>query len=197
VGSVEPSRFDAGTAYVAFDFHQVGGFDPHLYKTTDYGRTWKKIVRGIPPSPLSYTHVLREDTKRKGLLYAGTENAVYVSFDDGEQWMPLQLDLPHAPVHWIDVQPHFHDLVIGTYGRGIYILDDLTPLQQLTTESGLEAGASLSLRGQLTGSSRRTGATWLTPGPRAGRTRRTAQPSTTGSRGRQDDRDHRPGCART
>jgi len=134
VGSVEPSRFDAGTAYLAVDFHQVGGFDPHLYRTTDYGRTWKKIVQGIPPGPLSYTHVLREDTRRKGLLYAGTENGVYVSFDDGERWTALQLDLPHAPVHWIDVQPQFHDLVVGTYGRGIYILDDLTPLQQLGPE---------------------------------------------------------------
>jgi len=134
VGSVEPSRHDNGTAYIAVDFHQVGGFDPHLYKTTDYGRTWTKIVAGIPKSPLSYTHVVREDPKRKGLLYAGTENAVHVSLDDGGNWVPLQSDLPHAPVHWIDVQSHFDDLIVGTYGRGIYILDDLTPLQQLTPE---------------------------------------------------------------
>jgi len=134
VASVEPSRHAAGTAYIAVDFHQVGGFDPHLYKTTDYGRTWRKIVSGIPESPLSYTHVLREDPARPGLLYAGTENAVYVSFDDGTSWTALQSDLPHAPVHWIDVQSHFGDLVVGTYGRGIYILDDLSPLRQLTPE---------------------------------------------------------------
>ncbi len=134
VGSVEPSRHAPGAAYIAVDFHQVGGFDPHLYKTTDYGRTWRKIVAGIPEGPLSYTHVLREDPARRGLLYAGTENGVYVSFDDGGRWMPLQLNMPHAPVHWIDVQAHFGDLVVGTYGRGIYILDDLSPLRQYTTE---------------------------------------------------------------
>jgi hypothetical protein len=135
VSSVEPSRYDAGTAYVAIDFHQVGGFDPFLYKTADFGRTWTKIVKGIPSGPLSYTHVVREDPVRRGLLYAGTANGVYVSFDAGGSWMPLQANLPHAPVHWIDVQPEFKDLVVGTYGRGIWIMDDLTPLEQLTPET--------------------------------------------------------------
>lgn len=134
VGSVEPSRHAPGTAYIAVDFHQVGGFDPHLYRTTDYGRTWRKIVAGIPQGPLSYTHVLREDPSRRGLLYAGTENGLYVSFDDGGTWMALQLNMPRAPVHWIDVQAHFGDLVVGTYGRGIYILDDLSPIRQFTPE---------------------------------------------------------------
>src|SRR5262249_41081882 len=98
----------------------------------DYGRTWKAIASNIPRSPLSYVHVVREDPFRRGLLYAGTENALYVSFDDGGHWEPLQSKLPHAPVYWLTVQPHFHDLVVGTYGRGFYILDDLTPLEQLT-----------------------------------------------------------------
>jgi photosystem II stability/assembly factor-like uncharacterized protein len=132
VSSVEPSRYADGAAYVAVDFHQVGGFDPALYKTTDYGRTWTKIVNGIPRGPLSYTHVLREDPARQGMLYAGTANGVYVSFNDGASWMPLQANLPHAPVHWLEVQPHFNDLVVGTYGRGIWIMDDVTPLQQIT-----------------------------------------------------------------
>ncbi|OGU07470.1 MAG: sialidase [Gemmatimonadetes bacterium RBG_16_66_8] len=134
VSSIEPSRYDTGTAYVAVDFHQVNGRDPHLYKTTDYGRTWRRITNGIPQTPMSYTHVLREDPVRRGLLYAGTENALYVSFSDGELWQPLQANLPHAPVYWLTVQEHFNDLVVSTYGRGFWILDDLTPLQQLTPD---------------------------------------------------------------
>ncbi|MGE5278175.1 MAG: VPS10 domain-containing protein [Acidobacteriota bacterium] len=132
VDSVDPSPFDGGTCYVSVDFHQVDNRDPFLYKTTDYGRTWKAIASNIPKSPLSYVHVVREDPFRKGLLYAGTENALYVSFDDGGRWEPLQSKLPHAPVYWLTVQPHFHDLVVGTYGRGFYILDDVSPLEQLT-----------------------------------------------------------------
>ncbi len=131
VDSVEPSRFDAGTCYIAVDLHQVDNRDPFLYKTADYGKTWKAIASNIPKSPLSYAHVLREDPFRKGLLYAGTENALYVSFDDGGRWEPLQSKLPHAPVYWMTIQEHFHDLVVGTYGRGFYILDDVTPLEQL------------------------------------------------------------------
>jgi len=131
VDSVEPSRFDAGTCYVAVDLHQVDNRDPFLYKTTDYGKTWKSIGGGIPKSPLSYAHVLREDPVRKGLLFAGTENGLYVSFDDGGRWEPLQNKLPHAPVYWLTIQEHFHDLVVGTYGRGFYILDDITPLERL------------------------------------------------------------------
>ncbi|MDZ7631191.1 MAG: hypothetical protein U5K74_07550 [Gemmatimonadaceae bacterium] len=89
---------------------------------------------GIPKSPLSYVHVVREDPVRRGLLYAGTENGLYVSFNDGERWQPLQNNLPHAPVYWIEVQPRFNDLVIATYGRGFWILDDITPLRTLHAE---------------------------------------------------------------
>lgn len=134
ISNIEPSRYDTGTAYISVDFHQVNGRDPYLYKTTDYGRTWRKITNGIPRSPASYTHVIREDPVRRGLLYAGTENALYVSFDDGELWQPLQLNLPHAPVYWMVIQEHFNDLVVATYGRGFWILDDLSPIQQLTPE---------------------------------------------------------------
>ena len=134
INNIEPSRYDAHTAYVAVDFHQVNGFDPHLYKTNDGGRTWRMIVNGIPKGPLSYTNWITEDPVRRGLLYAGTENALYVSFNDGELWQPLQLNLPHAPVYDIKVQEQFNDLVIATYGRGFWILDDITPLQQLTPD---------------------------------------------------------------
>ena len=134
VSSIEPSRYDAATAYLAVDFHQVNNRDPFVYKTADYGATWRAITAGIPKSMLSYVHWLEEDPVRRGLLYLGTENAIYVSFDDGARWQPLQTNLPHAPVYGIVVQEHFNDLVIGTYGRGFWILDDITPLQQLTPE---------------------------------------------------------------
>jgi photosystem II stability/assembly factor-like uncharacterized protein len=130
ISHVEASRHDAGTAYVVVDGHQVNDRDPHVYKTADFGKTWKAIVGGIPRSPLSYAHVLREDPVRRGLLYLGTENGLYVSFDDGGAWQPLQSGLPHAPVYGLVVQEHFGDLVVGTYGRGFHILDDLTPLRR-------------------------------------------------------------------
>jgi photosystem II stability/assembly factor-like uncharacterized protein len=134
VRSIVPSRYDAGTAYLAVDFHQVNNRDPFVYRTTDYGKTFRAITNGIPRSMLSYAHVLCEDPVRRGLLYLGTENAIYVSFDDGENWQPLQNNLPHVPVYGITVQEHFGDLVIGTYGRGFWILDDITPLEQMTAQ---------------------------------------------------------------
>ncbi|HJS24691.1 MAG TPA: hypothetical protein VJ751_10080, partial [Pyrinomonadaceae bacterium] len=105
--------------------------DPYIYKTKDYGKTWKAITSGIPRSMLSYAHCIREDPVRRGLLYVGTENGLYVSFDDGEKWEPLQSNLPRAPVYWMVIQEHFNDLVVGTYGRGFWILDDLTPIQKM------------------------------------------------------------------
>jgi hypothetical protein len=134
VSNIEASRYDAGTAYITVDGHQVNNRDPFVYKTTDYGKTWTSITNGIPHSMLSYAHCIREDPARKGLLYLGTENALYVSFDDGKNWQPMQSGLPHAPVYWITVQERFHDLDLATYGRGFWILDDLTPLQQMTAE---------------------------------------------------------------
>ncbi len=142
VSNIEPSRHAAGAAYLSVDFHQVGNTDPYAYKTTDHGRTWRKLSGGIPRSVFSYVHVIREDPVRPGLLYLGTENALYVSFDDGLSWAPLQANLPHAPVHWLTIQEHFNDLVVATYGRGFWILDDVTPLQQLTGEV-LDSGAHL------------------------------------------------------
>jgi photosystem II stability/assembly factor-like uncharacterized protein len=132
VGNIDPSKHDAGTAYVAIELHQVNNRDPFVYKTNDFGATWKLITNGIPHTALSYAHCVREDPVRRGLLYLGTENGVYVSFDDGENWQSLQLNLPHAPAYWIVVQEQFNDLVVATYGRGAWILDDVTPLRELT-----------------------------------------------------------------
>jgi len=134
VSNIEPSRYDTGTAYLTVDGHQANNRDPYVYKTTDYGRSWRLIVAGLPKTPAGYAHVVREDPVRRGLLYLGTESALYVSFDDGESWQPLQTNLPHAPVYWLVVQEQFNDLVVSTYGRGFWILDDLTPLQQLTAD---------------------------------------------------------------
>ena len=134
VRSIAASRYDAGTAYVAIDGHQANVRDPYVYRTRDYGDSFERITDGIPPSMLSYTKVIVEDPKRPGLLYVGTENAIYVSFNAGDDWQPLQNNLPAAPVSGIVVQEHFGDLVVGTYGRGFWILDDLTPLQRLTPE---------------------------------------------------------------
>ena len=134
ISNIEPSRFDAGTAYLSVNFHQVNNRDPYIYKTKDYGRHWTKITDGIPHSVFSYVHVVREDPHKRGLLFAGTENGLYVSLNDGEHWYPLQNNLPHAPVSWLTIQPDFHDLVLSTKGRGLYILDDITPLEQLTPD---------------------------------------------------------------
>ncbi len=134
VSNVEPSRYEAGTCYLTIDFHQVNNRDPFVYKTTDYGRTWTFLGGDIPKSVFSYCHWVHEDPVRKGLLYLGTENAIFVSLNDGRSWLPLQNNLPHAPVHHMVVQPQFNDLVVGTYGRGFWIMDDITPLQQLTDD---------------------------------------------------------------
>jgi photosystem II stability/assembly factor-like uncharacterized protein len=131
ISNIEPSRYDVGTAYLTVDGHQVNNRDSWVYKTNDFGKTWKLITTGIPKSPLSYAHVVREDPVRRGLLYLGTENGLYVSFNDGASWQSLQNNLPHAPVYWIVIQPQMSDLVVATYGRGFWIMDDITPLRTL------------------------------------------------------------------
>ena len=131
VRNIDASKWDAGKAYLTIEFHQVGNFEPFVYKTENYGKSWTKITNGIKEGNLSYTRCIKEDPVRKGLLYLGTENALYVSFDDGANWQSLMSNLPPTPYYWIDIPEHFNDLVLGTYGRGIWILDDITPLQQM------------------------------------------------------------------
>ena len=134
VRGIDASKWEAGKAYLAIEFHQVGNFAPYVYRTDDYGESWTKITDGITDSPLSFARSIQEDPVRPGLVYLGTENAVYVSFDDGDAWQPLQTNMPAAPNYGLVIQEHYNDLVVGTYGRGFWILDDLTPLQQLTPE---------------------------------------------------------------
>jgi photosystem II stability/assembly factor-like uncharacterized protein len=125
VANIQPSKYNAGAAYVSIDLHQMGDFDPYIYKTEDYGKTWSKISDGIPKSESSFVHVIKEDPKRKGMLYAGIDKGIYISHNDGKSWARLRNNLPPAPIYWMEVQERFDDLVVGTYGRGYYILDDL------------------------------------------------------------------------
>ncbi|MEO8382248.1 MAG: glycosyl hydrolase [Acidobacteriota bacterium] len=125
--SIDPSPFDKATAYVAGTLYKSDDFRPYLYKTNDYGATWTKITTGIAND--HFTRVVRTDRRRKGLLYAGTERGVYVSFDDGAAWQSLQLNLPIVPV--TDLTLRDDDLIAATQGRAFWILDDLAPLQQV------------------------------------------------------------------
>ena len=134
VRNIDASKWDAGKAYMTVEAHQVGNFEPYVYRTEDFGQSWTRIVNGVADSPLSYTRNVREDPVRPGLLYLGTENFLYVSFDDGDNWQRLANGLPPSPMYWIAVQEHFGDLVVGTYGRGFWIMDDISPLQQWTDE---------------------------------------------------------------
>lgn len=145
IANVEPSRHHAGTAYIAVDLHQMADFGPWIYKTEDYGAHWEKISDGIPASPHSFVHVVREDPKRPGMLFAGTDNAVWMTLDDGEHWTRLRLNMPPAPVYWLTVQERFDDLVVATYGRGFWILDDIGPLRGLDGET-LEANTFFAPR---------------------------------------------------
>jgi photosystem II stability/assembly factor-like uncharacterized protein len=130
VSQIDASPHDAGTAYVAVDRHQNDDLKPYIYKTGDYGQTWTKLVSGIPDG--SFVRAVREDPKKRGLLYAGTENGVYVSFDDGAEWRPLKLNLPTTPVHDLVIKDN--DLVVATHGRAFWILDDISPLRQFGDE---------------------------------------------------------------
>jgi len=131
VDLIEASPHDAGTAYVAVDRHKLDDFKPYIFKTTDLGKTWTSIVSGIPDG--AYVHAVREDPKKPGLLYAGTELGVFVSFDNGAHWQTLQLNLPQSPIHDLVVKDD--DLVVATHGRSFWVLDDITPLRQVTAQS--------------------------------------------------------------
>lgn len=128
INSIEASPFEAGTAYVAATMYKSDDNRPYLYKTNDFGKSWKKIVSGLPET--AFTRVIREDPHRRGLLYAGTETGMYVSFNDGENWQSLQLNLPVVPITDLAVHKRDKDLVVATQGRSFWILDDLTVLHQ-------------------------------------------------------------------
>ena len=126
VSMAEPSHFDPAVAYIAVDRHRLDDIAPYAWKTADTGKSWVSIAAGLPGGAV--VHVVREDPVRRGLLYAGTELGVFVSFDDGTHWSPLQRGLPVTPIH--DLTVHGNDLIAATHGRGFWILDDLSPLRQ-------------------------------------------------------------------
>jgi photosystem II stability/assembly factor-like uncharacterized protein len=134
VSMIEASPFSAGTAYVSVQRHKMDDFAPYVFKTTDFGKTWTSIAAGIPAD--AFVHALREDKKRKGLLYAGTERGVFFSWDDGATWQSLQGTLPVSPVY--DLYVHGNDLIVATHGRAFWVLDDLSPLQQFKSEIASE-----------------------------------------------------------
>jgi photosystem II stability/assembly factor-like uncharacterized protein len=126
VSMIEASPHDAGTAFIAVERHKLDDFAPYIFKTTDFGKSWAKLITGLPPD--DYVHAVRVDPLRPNLLFAGTEQGVYVSFDDGAHWQTLQLNLPPAPVN--DLVVKNNDLVLATHGRSFWVLDDITPLEQ-------------------------------------------------------------------
>ena len=129
VPNIETSHFDAGTAYVAFDRHRDDDFTPYIFKTTDYGKTWKSIKGNLPGK--DYVHIIREDPKTRNLLYAGTELGIYASWDGGARWISIRNNVPPVAVRDIRIHPRDNDIVIGTHGRGAFILDNATPVQKL------------------------------------------------------------------
>ena len=137
INSIDASSFEAGTAYVAATAYKLDDFKPYLFKTSDYGKTWKKITSGIPAG--AFTRVVREDPNRRGLLYAGTETGLHVSFDDGDNWQSLQLNLPVVPITDLVIHKREKDLVAATQGRSFWVLDDTTVLHQMADASKAEA----------------------------------------------------------
>jgi photosystem II stability/assembly factor-like uncharacterized protein len=133
ISLMDASHFDAHTVYAAVNRIRVDDMHPHIYKTNDDGKTWKEIVNGLPDDPIN---VVREDPIRKGLLYAGSERCVYVSFDDGEHWQSLRLNMPATSIRDLVIKDD--DLVVGTHGRSFWILDDITPLRQFIRSYTLE-----------------------------------------------------------
>jgi photosystem II stability/assembly factor-like uncharacterized protein len=132
VSCIDPSNFEEGTAYVSYRFIYTGDFKSYIYKTTDFGKTWVKIVGDLPQNQSSTIFQIKEDPEKQGLLWAGTDNGLYFSPNDGKNWIRLKNNLPPVPIYGIAIQKNFRDLVLGTYGRGFYILDDITAIREFT-----------------------------------------------------------------
>ena len=128
ITTMEASHFDVSSAYASVDRHQLQDFEPYIYRTRDRGRSWQKITRGLPAG--LYVHSVKEDPHRRGLLFAGTERGAFLSLDDGDNWEPLQLNLPVTSVR--DFEIYGNDLIVATHGRGFWVIDDISSLRQVT-----------------------------------------------------------------
>lgn len=146
ISNICASTFDVGTAYVSIHFQFEGNYDPFVFKTTDFGKTWQSVTGDLPRHNNGFVHFIQEDPGQKGLLFAGTDNGLFVSGNDGKNWIQLKKNLPPAPVYHIDIQPHFRDLVVATYGRGIYVLDDITAIRAWSKSQMSPATTLLQLR---------------------------------------------------
>jgi hypothetical protein len=131
VSRVEPSHHEAGTAYVSFDGHRTDDHKPYIFKTTDFGATWTALANNLPAGNVN---VVKEDPRNRNLLYAGTEHGFYISLNGGREWKEFMNGLPRVRVDDVMVHPRDNDLILGTHGRSIWILDDITPLQQLSEQ---------------------------------------------------------------
>jgi photosystem II stability/assembly factor-like uncharacterized protein len=131
---IDASPFDAGACYIAVDAHHNGDFGTYVFKTTDFGKSWMRLEVDLPVSNSNFVHQVVEDPGSKGLLWLGTDNGLYFSPDEGKQWIRLKNNLPPVPIYGITIQKNFRDLVLGTYGRGVYILDDITPIREYSMQ---------------------------------------------------------------
>ena len=157
VFAVDASHFDPAEAYAVIDLHRTGDYTPYLFRTRDYGKTWTSITEGLPVNQPggSFARVVRNDTKRKGLLFAGTESGMYVSFDDGDHWQSLTLDAPTTSYRDITIKDN--DLIVSTYGRGFWVIDDISMLRQVSPASRPTPRISSSLAKLSHASQRRRG----------------------------------------
>ena len=134
IRNIDASNFNAGTCYLSVDAHHVNDFGSYVFKTTDFGITWTRLTINLPSSNSNFVNQIKEDPAKEGLLWLGTDKSLYFSPDDGKNWIHLKNNLPPVPIYGIEIQKNFKDLVVGTYGRGIYILDDITPIREFSEQ---------------------------------------------------------------
>jgi photosystem II stability/assembly factor-like uncharacterized protein len=132
IRNIDASNFASGTCYLSVDAHHVNDFGSYVYRTSDFGKSWTRLKIELPPSNSNFVNQIKEDPAKAGLLWLGTDKSLYFSPDDGQHWIHLKNNLPPVPIYGIEIQKNFRDLVVGTYGRGIYILDDITPIREFS-----------------------------------------------------------------
>ncbi len=146
IRNIDASNFDVGTCYLSVDAHHVNDFGSYVYKTTDFGKSWNRLAINLPASNSNFVNQIKEDPAKAGLLWLGTDKSLYFSPDEGKNWIHLKNNLPPVPIYGIEIQKNFKDLVLATYGRGIYILDDITPIREFSEQVQSSEAHLFSLR---------------------------------------------------